>query len=59
MKAGMRRDATEVEIFVRLSALLGDGQVCYLSPAGVLLFPEGIAVKRIERVCVAYAGTHL
>ena len=35
MKAGMRRDATEVEIFVRLSALLGDGQVCYLSPTGL------------------------
>ena len=25
MTAGMRRDATEVEIFVRLSTLLGDG----------------------------------
>ncbi len=52
MKAGMRRDATEVEIHVRLSALLGDGQVCYPSSAVVLLFHQRIAVNHIECVCV-------
>ena len=59
MKAGMRRESTEVEIHIRLPALLEEGQVCYLSPAGVLLFADRIEVKHIERVSVCATGTHL
>ena len=39
--------------------LLEEGQVCYLSQAGVLLFPDRIEVKHIERVSVCATGTHL
>ena len=59
MTARVRRVGTEVVIFVRLSALLGDGQVCDLSPASVLLFPDRIAVNNIERESVAKTSTHL
>ena len=59
MKAGMRRESTEVGIHILLPVLLEEGQVCDVSQAGVLLFPGRMRVKHIERVSVCATGTHL
>ena len=55
----MRKDSTQVEIFLSLQRLLRDGVVCYMSEAGTLLFPDRVDIDCITRVSIADAGTHL